>query len=56
MSAIAIFPVACGPDIFVWPTLMSEATTQSNDDPQERRAIEQVQRGDSGAYDYLVAK
>jgi len=26
------------------------------DDPLERRAIEQIKRGDSGAYDYLVAK
>jgi len=26
------------------------------DDPLERRAVEQVKRGDSGAYDYLVAK
>jgi RNA polymerase sigma-70 factor, ECF subfamily len=27
-----------------------------NDDPLERRAIERVQQGDAGAYDYLVSK
>ena len=56
MSAATTFPLSCGPDIAVWPALMERATPQSNDDPLERRAIEQVKGGDSGAYDYLVSK
>jgi RNA polymerase sigma-70 factor (ECF subfamily) len=36
--------------------VMEGRTTRANDDPLERRAIEQVQRGDSGAYDYVVSK
>lgn len=36
--------------------VMEEASTKGNDDPLERRAIEQVKRGDSGAYDFLVSK
>jgi len=35
---------------------MAEVSTTSNDDPLERRAVERVQQGDSGAYDYLVSK
>src|SRR5207253_5181986 len=31
-------------------------TTQSNDDPMERRAVARVKEGDRGAYDYLVSK
>src|ERR687888_161749 len=35
-----------------------EATTSTppSDDPIERRAIEAVKQGDSGSYDFLVAK
>jgi len=50
----------CGPDVAVWldksvwPTL--EEMQPAHDDPLERRAIEQVKGGDSGAYDYLVSK
>jgi RNA polymerase sigma-70 factor (ECF subfamily) len=33
-----------------------ERATAHDDDPLERRAIEQVRNGDRGAYDYLVSK
>lgn len=53
MSTTAVFPLLCGPDRLdtnVWPTCME------NDDPLERRAIEQVKGGHPGAYDYLMTK
>src|SRR4051812_45375462 len=31
-------------------------TTQSNDDPLERRAVARIKEGDRGAYGYLVSK
>jgi RNA polymerase sigma-70 factor (ECF subfamily) len=36
--------------------VMESSTPQPNDDPLERRAIEQTRNGDTGAYDYLVSK
>ena len=60
MSVAAIFPEGSVNALPILDRLtrgvMEAATPQPNDDPLERHAIERVQRGDSGAYDYLVSK
>jgi RNA polymerase sigma-70 factor (ECF subfamily) len=60
MSAAAIYSMGGVNALPIFDRLtrgVMEATTpHANDDPQERRAIDAIKRGDRNAYDYLVGK